>query len=144
MDKKQKLSDEKVTAATENIAKVQLFMHSPHLKNACLDVQIRAQFDILQQLLNERVKKLEEDRCQLEKDKKLSEETSKKLEKNHFSNIVTLNIGKVSVSNDVTGGTLFATSLKILQSDKDSFFAKMFSGSWKLDPLPDGSYFIDR
>jgi hypothetical protein len=31
-----------------------------------------------------------------------------------------------------------------LLADKDSFFAKMFSGAWKLEALPDGSYFIDR
>ena len=42
------------------------------------------------------------------------------------------------------GGVRFETTVNTLCSFSDSFFAKMFGGSYDTRTEPDGSYFIDR
>jgi len=42
------------------------------------------------------------------------------------------------------GGKIFVTSLNTLTSQRDNFFAAMFSGNFKTEPDEDGEYFIDR
>jgi len=74
------------------------------------------------------------EREQFEKEKAVFEQNYKKVQINHFSEPIQLNVG----------GKMFCTTLDTLTKYRDSFFGAMFSGYIALKPRKDGSFFIDR
>eukprot|EP01113_Clastostelium_recurvatum_P022588 TRINITY_DN26_c0_g1_i2.p2 TRINITY_DN26_c0_g1~~TRINITY_DN26_c0_g1_i2.p2 ORF type:complete len:133 (-),score=39.87 TRINITY_DN26_c0_g1_i2:141-539(-) len=79
------------------------------------------------------MEQIEDDRAQLDSDKKFIEMTEKVMVRN-FQQSIVLNVG----------GQRFRTSLDTLLSDPRSCFAATFGGRVPPTPQADGSYFIDR
>jgi uncharacterized membrane protein (DUF106 family) len=88
-----------------------------------------------QELIQNALKELNDERKALEKEKDEFLAMQFKLESVQLPSTVTLNVG----------GIHYTTSLQTLQlSGNRSFFEIMFSGNWEPKPDKDGSYFIDR
>eukprot|EP01114_Cavostelium_apophysatum_P013813 TRINITY_DN3434_c0_g1_i1.p1 TRINITY_DN3434_c0_g1~~TRINITY_DN3434_c0_g1_i1.p1 ORF type:complete len:326 (+),score=52.32 TRINITY_DN3434_c0_g1_i1:40-1017(+) len=96
--------------------------------------QIRSQCERLQKRAEDELAEVESQKKSLEEEKRLFDETTKKLEKYHSSDKVKFNVG----------GTHFTTTVSTLELAEPSFFTSIVSKRHNLKPEEDGSIFIDR
>jgi hypothetical protein len=88
-------SRDQVVADEQKIGNVTLENNYPDMSKigTAKKLDLEQQFQLISKFLEDFKQSLQEEKDQLERDKKLFKEMSEKIEKTHFSSVVTLNIG---------------------------------------------------